>query len=58
MMPASDGPRIFLPGSSEWHAWHFLNTSRPATGSPPLAGLALGVGGACALVSDAALAVA
>jgi hypothetical protein len=57
-MPASDGPRIFLPGSSEWHAWHFLNTSRPATGSPPLAGLALGVGGACALVSDAALAVA
>ena len=25
---------MFLPGSMEWQAWHFLNTSRPADASP------------------------
>jgi hypothetical protein len=55
-MPASEGPRIFLPGSSEWHTWHFLNTSRPAAASPPLAELALGVDGGCPVVSDVAVA--
>ena len=56
-MPASEGPRIFLPGSSEWHTWHFLNTSLPAAASPPLAELALGAGGACPLGAEAALAI-
>ena len=35
---------MFLPGSMEWQAWHFLNTSRPAeaspAGIPPAAGVA------------------
>src|SRR5579884_2961802 len=48
MTPARDGPSIFLPGSSEWHAWHFRKTCRPAAGSPALAtvpGCCCGVGG-------------
>jgi hypothetical protein len=41
----------------EWQAWHFLNTSRPAAGSPPAGGAAaapLGVS-ACACGSAAAI---
>jgi hypothetical protein len=43
---------MFLPGSMEWQAWHFLKTRRPAAASPPV-GVALGVGfaGACAIVA-------
>jgi hypothetical protein len=38
---------MYLPGSIEWQAWHFLNTCRPAAASPPaLADEA----GACPLV--------
>jgi gamma-glutamyltranspeptidase len=25
---------MFLPGSMEWQAWHFLKTRRPAVASP------------------------
>src|SRR5262245_49165278 len=59
MMPASEGPRSALPGSIEWQAWHFLNTSRPAAASPlaggaaaaPLAdGVCAGGGSAAAMV--------
>lgn len=37
MTPASDGPSMFLPGSMEWQAWHFLKTRRPAEASPAAA---------------------
>jgi hypothetical protein len=36
---------MFLPGSMEWQAWHFLKTRRPAEASPA-AGMLSGVGDA------------
>ena len=32
--PARLGPRQFLPGSSEWQAWHLRKTSLPVAMSP------------------------
>ena len=55
MMPASDGPSMFLPGSMEWQAWHFLKTRRPAEASPA-AGTAFEAGGAALDAGGGALA--
>src|SRR6516225_11781032 len=57
MMPASEGPRSALPGSMEWQAWHFLNTSRPAAASPPAGGAVAAppAVGACVCGSAAAI---
>ena len=63
MMPASDGPSMFLPASMEWQAWHFLKTRRPAEASPAAdilseAGVAaFGAGGGALEAGGAALAV-
>src|SRR5262245_41505056 len=51
MMPASEGPSMFLPGSMEWQAWHFLKTRRPAEASP-VPGTALEAAAVAALEAD------
>src|SRR6516164_10393696 len=60
MMPASDGPRTSLPGSSEWQTWHLRNTSLPAAASPPAigAGIAATFGLGCDASAGAVGAVA
>jgi hypothetical protein len=44
-----------LPGSIEWQAWHFLNTSRPAAASPSPDGRELEEVDVVALVCAAAI---
>jgi hypothetical protein len=45
---------MFLPGSIEWQAWHFLKTRRPAEASPA-AGTLSEAGGAALEAGDGAL---
>src|SRR5215472_1983202 len=53
MIPARLGPTRFLPGSSEWQAWHLRNTCRPAAASPcPPPAWDAGVAACCAGATD------
>jgi hypothetical protein len=58
MMAARLGPTRFLPGSSEWQAWHLRNTCRPAAASPCAPpGWDAGAAACCAGAADCAGAV-